>query len=200
MNWSYIVRSLSTVLVAGVVAGALAGPAEARTRTFKDKRGDVAHAADIQRVKVSYDKRGVVVRIKVRNARAADRQSAGVRVYLDVRRKRRGPEMYLNGPIATDGYDWMTAETRKGWGWTYLAPKCRTRISTNIRRDIVRVQFRKRCLRNPDAVNIRTGKTVHRKSRRAPKKVRVAVAARRLRGAADWAPRHKTFYRAVRRG
>lgn len=200
MNRTSAMRVVSTMLAVGVAVSSLAAPADARTRAFKDKRGDVGHAADVHRVKVSYDKRGVVVRVKVRNARVAARNSAGVRVYLDVRRKRRGPEMYLNGPIAIEGYDWMMTETRKGWGWTYLSPKCGSRITTNVRRDVVRVQFRKRCLRNPDAININTGETVHRNPRRAPKKVRVAVAATKYRGTSDWAPRHKTFYRAVRRG
>lgn len=202
----WIRRLAAGALAAGLAVGLLGGPAHGKTRTFHDRHGDVGHAADIHRVKVTYNKRGVHVRIKVRNA--AKKRHVGITrnqatVYFDVRRRRPGPEFVLSGPIAppNSGYDWQLILTRSNWNTRPRAALCRSSILTNVRRDTVHVRISKRCLRNPNVFNMQTLNTIHKKRRAAPKRIRIAVRTDRF-GASpyDWGPRRKRFYRAVHRG
>lgn len=202
--WGASLAAVGAAVV--LVAGLGTSPADAQTRTFKDRRGDVGHAADVHQVKVSYNKRGVHVRIKVRNA--AKKRQRGVtynqaKVYFDIRRGRPGPEFELYGPIVPprSGYDWLLVLTKSNWKSRSRAALCRSSILTNVRRDTVHVRISRKCLRNPDVLNLSTGNTIPHKTRKAPKRVRVAVRTDRFgERPYDWGPKPKRFYRAVRRG
>lgn len=193
------VRAIGLFAVSGVLAAGLlvASPAEAKTKSFPDHRGDVHHAADVHRVKVTYKKKGGVhVRIKVRNA---EKRGLGFRMFFNLGRGR-GPEFQVIGPIGRVDTDWRTLVTKSNWQARQLDLLCWSKVRTNVRRDTLHVRIARSCLRNPDQFNLRTGRVIHRKAKPAPKAVRVAVQTSQAgRGAKDWAPKRKTFYRAVPR-
>lgn len=201
-------RSIAVgAVTAGLAVGLLAEPAQAETRTFHDQHGDVRHKADIHRVKVTYNKRGVHVRIKLRDIKkqsaSAARYRGSAAVFFDVRPGRRGPEFKLVGPIAPakSGYDWSLLRTKSNWRTRQREALCKSSIRTNMRRNVVNVRIAKPCLRNPDMLNLKTGNIIRNKRLKAPKRIRVAVSTGTKRGAVrDWAPRVKRFYPAVQRG
>jgi hypothetical protein len=104
---SGVVRALRTLAVGaaatGLVLAVTASPADAKTRTFTDKRGDAAPAFDITKVKVTNKKRVVIVRATVPGLKKS--QLGVVSVALKTRAK--GRPIYMLSKARIENAGWM---------------------------------------------------------------------------------------------
>jgi len=169
----------------------LAGAASAETRVFKDERGDIAHGADIHRVRVVNDKQ---VRINVvhRDLRRSYESGSSIAVFIDTDRKRRGPEfVFLGGTFEGSDYALLRA---KGWkrasdrqvplhGGSYI-------MNLDYAKDVARIRFDRAVLGNPKAVRVevKTG------GEHVPQGEEPATTEK------DWLGQPRDFTRWVKRG
>jgi hypothetical protein len=136
-------------------AALVAGPAAARTAVFRDAHGDIAHGADIWRVRVVNEGQ---VRIKVvhRNLRRAYTSGSSVAIFLDTDRARRGPEfLFVGGTFEGADYTLLRA---KGWKRASDRPVRLHGGSFDMRldyrRDTALVRIDRVVLGNPGAVRV----------------------------------------------
>ncbi|MGE5719238.1 MAG: hypothetical protein ACM3XQ_05130, partial [Nocardioidaceae bacterium] len=105
-------RIAAAAVVSAVSTTVLAGAASAETRVFKDERGDIAHGADIHRVRVVNDKQ-VRVNVVHRDLRRSYKSGSSITVFIDTDRQRKGPEfVFLGGTFEGSDYELLKA---KGW-------------------------------------------------------------------------------------
>lgn len=136
------------------------------------------------------------VRINVRDAG----KGGSVQVYVDTRRKKRGPEFILSGPIARGGYDWRVTRVRRWRLQEKYDLLCPSSLGSSMRKDVVTASFAAGCLRNPDWFNIMSGDEVDRRRTKAPAKVRASVRTMAAPGSPwDWAPMRRKLFRPVGR-
>ena len=149
---------LATIAAIAVGSLAVSGTAAAETATFRDARGDMAgHGADIYRVKVVNDE-AVRVQVTHDDLVRSYRSGAGVKMYLDTDRDRRGPEfVFLGGIYEGADYALQKAEGWKAVGAEPLRRKYVMRL--DYEEDVTRIRFSRRALDFPEAVrvSVRTG-------------------------------------------
>src|SRR5690606_24072250 len=109
--------------------------------------------------------------------------------YIDIAKRRKGPEFRFAGPVGFAG-DYNLVLTRRNWKPAGKALRCGLRFGVNYKRNDVRFAVKRRCM---DRIyDQRIGK------------VRVAVRASQNRAHGkpkhDWAPKRHKLYPAVRRG
>lgn len=81
-----VLRTLAVSAVAAtLVVGATASPAAAKTRAFRDARGDATPAVDMTRVKVANKKRALVVRITVPELKKSELDAVTVTIATKAR-------------------------------------------------------------------------------------------------------------------
>ncbi|MFD1827436.1 MULTISPECIES: hypothetical protein [Mumia] len=82
-------RTLRTLAVGAAVStlvvGAAASPAVAKTRSFKDARGDATAAVDMTKIKVANKKRALVVRITVPELKKSELEAVTVTIVTKAR-------------------------------------------------------------------------------------------------------------------
>ena len=176
------------VAVASIaLAASVAAPANADTVSFKDKAGDIKGGLDIHSVKVDNDGPRVGVKTTHRNLRYGPKAPGGsIAVYLDIAKKRKGPEFIIAGPVGSDG-DYHISKMRK-WKMVGAPLLCKgLRFRINYKRDIVRASAPRRCLDR--AYDHKVGK------------IRAAVRASQSRKHGqpkyDWWPKRRHLSRAV---
>lgn len=182
-------RTVLVAVASVALAASVAAPADAARDTFKDKAGDIRGGFDIHSVHVKNNGAWVKVRTKHRNLRYGQHApGGGVSVYIDIAKRRKGPEFRFSGPVGFDG-DYSIVKVRH-WKPVGRMLNCGLRFGVNYQRDVIRFAVKRRCL---DRVyDQRVGK------------VRVAVAASQSRAhgkpRTDWAPKRHHLYPAVARG
>ncbi len=134
---------------------AFAGPATAATTVFRDAHGDIAHGADIQRVRVVNDEQ---VRVKVvhRDLRRSYKSGSSITLFLDTDRTRKGPEfLFVGGTFEGSDYTLLRA---KGWkrasdrpaplhGGSYI-------MKLDYDKDTAVIRFDREVLGDPGAVRV----------------------------------------------
>ena len=158
-----------------VVLSMTAGPASAAKRTFSDRAHDAHRGVDIRRVTVVNNDS---ILVRTRFDRLQRRGSTGLTVYFDTNRRNHGPEYAATGGLFR-GTDWQALRVS---GWRDRSPKqlLRCDIDLRVRYGVggaATYKLARGCLRRPD-------------------KIRVSARSSGP-GRDDWAPRYRTFYRAV---
>ena len=131
-------KSLVGAAAAAFVLG-LAGPATAATATFEDASGDVAHAVDLQSVRVVNEK-NVRIALQHDDLRPSFKSGASGTVFLDTDPSEKGPEYAFAGGYF-EGADYALIKTD---GWKLRPPGCAADL-------LVRDAPRLRGRRHPDA-------------------------------------------------
>ncbi len=181
-----VAAALSTL---GTVA--LAGPASAATTTFADARGDMAHGADIQRVRVVNEEQ-VRIRVVHRDLRRSYKSGSSLSLFIDTDRARKGPEfVFLGGTFEGSDYALLKA---KGWkrasdrqvplhGGSYI-------MRVDYDKETASIRIDREVLGNPDAVRVevKTG------GEHVPKGEEPATTE------VDWLGKPRDFTRWVERG
>lgn len=184
--------ALAAVASAALVVSA-APSADAAKDSFKDKRGDLRGGLDIQTVQVKNTWKKIKIRSTHRNLKYGEHAPGGsVSYFIDTKRKRKGPEFRLAGPVGFDG-DYALVKMR-GWRKSLTdgpGMPCRISFKVNYKSDAVRAAVRPICLSNAFG-----GHPIG--------KIRVSVHASQFRkgpgSGNDWAPKRHRFYPKVRRG
>ena len=180
-------RSALVGIASIALAASVAAPANADTVTLKDKRGDIKGGLDIHSVRVDNDGPRVGVKTTHRNLKYGPKVRGGsIAVYIDIARKRRGPEFILGAPVGSDG-DFHISKVRN-WKMVGKPLRCKgLRFRANYKRDVVRFSATRRCLDR--AYDKKIGK------------IRVAVRASQNRAHGqprdDWWPKRRHLSRAV---
>jgi plasmid stabilization system protein ParE len=162
--------ALAVVAVLTSVAAVLAatpGPASADASTFRDRRFDTRHPADIVAVKVEHAERIVVV-VRHRNLTFRD-APASLRLAYDTGPRFDGPEFWLRIAYQSD----QTAELRATRGWARPAaspiPTCRgERASVSASNNTTRVSVPRSCFGNPRSVRVHARVDLPPRDHRAP--------------------------------
>jgi hypothetical protein len=183
-------------LAAGAVltalsAAAFAGPAAAETRVFPDAKGDIAHGADIYRVRVANGTEMVRIKVVHRNLVRSFRSGSSVSVFLDTDRRDRGPEYVFSGGTF-EGSDYALAKT-DGWRRADRANqpmRCDYDMKLDYAKDIALVRINRACLGNPDAVRVAV-KTGGEHVNKAGETTKIEV---------DWLGERRQFTSWVKRG
>lgn len=168
----------TTAMLAATVAAAPAADADADQ--YRDPAGDAPAVIDVMGVRVKNFKRVVVT---ARYDNLVDGRSGGWTVYVDVNKRRVGPEFGVSGGLSR-GTDYSVYRMRH---WKFLSgPRsCPLDMSVDYSSDTSTFEISRRCLDRPE-------------------RVRVAVvggkAARDGSWVRDWAPRRHRFYDWVARG
>ncbi|MGH3363552.1 MAG: hypothetical protein ACRDOW_02395 [Nocardioidaceae bacterium] len=184
-------RIAAAAVVSAVSTTVLAGAASAETRVFKDERGDMAHGADIHRVRVVNDKQ-VRVNVVHRDLRRSYKSGSSITVFIDTDRQRKGPEfVFLGGTFEGSDYALLKA---KGWkrsgdqqvplhGGSYI-------MKVDYAEDVARIRFDRAVLGNPKAVRVevKTG------GEHVPQGEEPATTEK------DWLGQPRDFTRWVKRG
>jgi hypothetical protein len=107
------IRRVAAVAMASALStSVLAGAASAETAVFTDAKGDLAHGADIHRVRVVNDDR-VRIRVVHDDLVRSYKSGSSIAVFIDTDRRRRGPEfVFLGGTFEGADYALLPA---KGW-------------------------------------------------------------------------------------
>lgn len=176
-------RTRALVVLASVAAllSASPSPALADASTFRDRRFDTRHPADIVAVKVEHGDRVIVV-VRHRNLTFTD-GPASLRVAYDTGSRFAGPEFWLRLVYQSD----QSPELRTTRGWARPAvspiPTCRgERVSVSASENTTRVSVLRSCFDNPRSVRVH---------------VRVNLRPADSRGP-DVAPRSRTMGPAAR--
>ncbi len=171
-------RRFAVILLVLAVSWSIvtSAPAEAATRSFADRAGDVRHGMDIREVTVANNKRLVVT---VQHRKVTEGAGARSGLFIDVTPGHRAsPDYYLAGRI--DGHDQLY--WTDGWkvGGRLGCPGGSYRYSYSLGAETTRFSLARSCL---DGASTRAGR------------VRVAVtAAVGHHRPTDWAPaRHRFF-------
>jgi hypothetical protein len=182
-------------LVAGAAlsalgAAAFAGPASAATTAFTDAHGDVAHGADIYRVRVVNGK-NVRVKVVQDNLVRSYLSDTSMSVFLDTDRSRKGPEYVFSGGTF-EGSDYALLKA-KGWkaASRQAEPlRCGYRMDVDYQKDFALVRINRACLGNPGAirVEVKTGGT------------QVSTGEGPELPAVDWLGKPRAFSPWVKRG
>ena len=184
-------RIATAAVVSAVSTTVLAGAASAETRVFKDERGDIAHGADIHRVRVVNDKQ-VRVNVVHRDLRRSYKSGSSITGFIDTDRQRKGPEfVFLGGTFEGSDYALLKA---KGWkragdqqvplhGGSYI-------MKVDYAEDVARIRFDRAVLGNPKAVRVevKTG------GEHVPQGEEPATTEK------DWLGQPRDFTRWVKRG
>ncbi|MDN5851568.1 MAG: hypothetical protein L0K86_01760 [Actinomycetia bacterium] len=139
-------RGVLVAIASIALAASVAAPANADSATFKDKRGDLRGGFDIQSVSVDNNGRRVSVKSTHRNIRKnMFRRSGSVSAYIDIAKRRKGPEFIIAGPVGFDG-DYHISKVRR-WKMVGKPLRCKSlRFRVNYKRDVVRMSASRRCL------------------------------------------------------
>jgi hypothetical protein len=158
-----------------VILSMTAGPVSAARQTFDDRAHDANRGVDIRGVTIVNEDS---VLVRTRFDRLQRQGSTGLTVYFDTRRRNRGPEYAAVGGLFV-GTDWQALRID---GWRDRSPQLLMHCDIDLRVRYGRggtatYELARGCLRRPDEIRVsaRSG---------GP-------------GPDDWAPRHRTFYRAV---
>lgn len=184
-------RIAAAAVVSAVGTTVLAGAASAETRVFKDERGDIAHGADIHRVRVVNDEQ-VRVNVVHRDLRRSYKSGSSITVFIDTDRQRKGPEfVFLGGTFEGSDYELLKA---KGWkragdqpaplhGGSYI-------MKLDYAEDVARIRIDRVVLGNPKAVRVevKTG------GENVPQGEEPATTEK------DWLGQPRDFTRWVKRG
>ena len=152
-----------------------AGPASAARQSFSDRAHDAQRGVDIRGVTVVNNDS---VLVRTRFDRLQRRGSTGLTVYFDTQRRNRGPEYAATGGLFR-GTDWQALRVD---GWRDRSPQLLLRCDIDLRvrygiGGTATYELARGCLRRPDDIRVSARSS-------GP-------------GRDDWAPRSRTFYRAV---
>jgi hypothetical protein len=144
---------VSALALVAALAVAASVPAVADTGSFRDKRRDTRHPADIVSVKVRHTDR-IVVLVHHRNLTFLD-APASIRVAYDTGRRYDGPEFYLRIAYQSD----QSPELRTARGWGHLSsgpiPTCQGEsVSVSALKNTTRVSVPRSCYGNPRRVRV----------------------------------------------
>jgi hypothetical protein len=150
------VRRLAAVTMASALGvSMLSGAASAETAVFKDAKGDLAHGADIHRVRVVNEDR-VRIRVVHDDLVRSYKSGSSIAVFIDTDRDRRGPEfVFLGGTFEGADYALLPA---KGWkrasnqqvplnGGTYD-------MKLDYAKDVAALRIDRAVLGNPGAIRV----------------------------------------------
>lgn len=156
-------NTLASTTLRGLAAGAvlstvstfvLAGAAVAETAVFSDARGDLAHGADIHRVRVVNEDR-VKVRVVHRDLVRSYRSGSSMSVFLDTDRDRTGPEfVFLGGTFEGSDYALVRADGWKAASRTAEPLRCGYDMKLDYAKDAALVRIDRACLGRPGAVRV----------------------------------------------
>lgn len=148
-------RGLAVGAVLSVLSTAvLSGAASAETSVFSDARGDLAHGADIHRVRVVNDDR-VEVRVVHRDLVRSYRAGSSMSVFLDTDRDRKGPEyVFLAGTFEGADYALVRADGWNAASRTAVPMRCGYDMGLDYVKDVAHVRIDRACLDRPRAVRV----------------------------------------------
>jgi hypothetical protein len=147
-------RITAATAVSVLGATMLAGAASAETAVFRDARGDMAHGADIQRVRVVNEGR-VKVKVVHRNLVRSYKSGSSLAVFLDTDRHRQGPEFVFQGGTF-DGADYALLRA-KGWkaaGRQAVPMRCGYDMKLDYVNETALVRIDRSCLGDPRQVRV----------------------------------------------
>jgi len=122
--------------------------------------------------------------VKVRNIEGG----GNISLYVDTRRRLKGPELLLSGPIDLTEGAWLAVRVDKGWLGTTGEALCDTDLTFLRREDIAVITFGMGCLRNPSTRDLVTGDVVRRTHWKAPEEVAITALADDGDGSLDCHP------------
>lgn len=169
---------------------ALAGPASAETRVFLDDKGDLAHGADIKRVRVVNDDQ---VRVKVVHDDLVRSYESGssIEVFLDTDRTRKGPEyVFQGGTFEGADYGLLRARGWKAASRQAVPMRCGYVMRLDYAKDTAFIRIHRDCLGAPGRVRVevKTGGEL------------VPEGSEPATTAVDWLGRPRQFTPWVKRG
>lgn len=184
------VRRVFAVAATVAMSASVLAPASADTVAFKDKRGDLKSGLDVHTVRVDNDGPQISITTKHRNLRKGPKAiGGGVSAFIDIAPRRKGPEFIIAGPVGFDG-DYHISKVRR-WKMVGKPLRCKSlKFRVNYKRDTVRFAVGRPCLDR--AYDQKIGKI----------RAAVRVVQQRRPGGhnkVDWAPKRRTFYKAVQR-
>lgn len=138
-------------LLAPTLALSLASPVHAASTRVDDGADATASLTDIHTVRVDHTAR--VVRIRVTFPDLRKRAQAGLTVYVDSDRDRRGPERVVGLPLFS-GSDYSMWRMRD---WEYVGDRpvsCRYHADYRWRRDVIVLTSRRGCFTRADEVRV----------------------------------------------
>jgi hypothetical protein len=149
-------RRVATVATASALSvTALAAAASADTAVFEDARGEVAHGADIHRVRVVNNEQ-VKIKVVHRDLVRSWRSGTSVAVFIDTDRARTGPEfVFLGGTFEGADYALLRAD-----GWKRASDRQvplhggSYRMDLDYAKDTALISIDRVVLRDPDAVRV----------------------------------------------
>lgn len=185
-----MLRRLGVGAAVAAATLALAGPATAETRIFLDDKGDLAHGADITRVRVVNDDQ---VRVKVVHDDLVRSYKSGssIEIFLDTDRTRKGPEyVFQGGTFEGADYGLLRAKGWKAANRQAVPLECGYIMRLNYAKDTALVRIDRECLGDPGRirVEVKTGGEL------APDGSEPATTA------VDWLGRARQFTPWVKRG
>jgi len=157
-------KQLARVLAvtsAAVLVSTLAGPAQAATRSFTDRAGDVGHGVDLRAARVINGEHVVRVRLTHRDLVRSPRSGAGAVIYFDTDAGDAGPEYALAAGLF-EGTDYALLSTN-GWNLRRGTERvdCHYRMRLDYVEDLTRTRFAHGCFGDANRlrIEVRTGGT-----------------------------------------
>lgn len=144
-------RTALAVVVALLPASLWAAPAHAEYYSTSDPADAPASLTDVRAVRAKHGQANVVVRVRFRELTRSS--SAGLSIFLDTDRQRRGPEYVLSSGLG-DGTDYVLTEA-DGWRGSERRVDCdyEARVFWGIK-DAFRVRIARECLDTPGTVRV----------------------------------------------
>jgi hypothetical protein len=155
INTTTVRRVAAVAMASALTTSVLAGAASAETATFTDAKGDLAHGADIHRVRVVNDDR-VKIRVVHDDLVRSYKSGSSIAVFIDTDRLRRGPEfVFLGGTFEGADYALLPA---KGWKRASNRQVPLRGGSYDMRldydKDVAALRIDRAVLRNPKAIRV----------------------------------------------
>ncbi len=148
-----VTRAGVAAALSALALGTVAVPAHAAERTIEDGRNDVSHGVDLRSVKLVNEKNVRVV-VRHKNLVRSPQSGAGMTVWLDTDRSRRGPEYAFVGGLF-EGTDyallrtngWDTSQGRRVHAGTY-------EMKLDYAKDVTRIRISRAALGRPGEVRL----------------------------------------------
>lgn len=142
---------MSALSITGV-----AGAASAATAAVSDARGDVAHGADIQEVRVVNGRERLRVNVVHRDLVRSFRSGSSISVFIDTDRERTGPEfVFTGGTFEGSDYALLKADGFKRSGDQQVPLNGGTYVMRlDYVADVARISIDQVVLGNPGAVRV----------------------------------------------
>ena len=144
-------RAAAAIAAAFAVVLTTLAPAHAEQVVVKDGADATASLTDIRKVRVDHGDEQLTVRVNFPDLRK--RAEAGLNIYIDKNRDRRGPEFGL-GTALFSGSDYMLGRIKK-WKFAGAGPlACDYDVNLKWKRDVLVFTADRGCFGDPDELRV----------------------------------------------